>query len=245
MKTIFLCLTVFLLVTINSFSQVLQKKQITAPAIQKTELKKVSTQPKATVINPVVKQIVKSMDTANAKLADVIITMGYRTASNSSPDLILTHYKPQIDLFDENNRRIAHWEITNEDYINSDIQNQKPDQDGYLRITLHMKIDNNTAASFASFTKAKSKFKISSNGTFYKGLIVDWVTAKEAEDFFGVGLFQVALKFQSPLFKTEIRDYIHRFVYFSDRISLTHPAFAFSFSCNTPFYGVFDSDPLY
>ena len=243
MKPIILCLTVFLLATTNSFSQVLQKKQITAPAIQKTELKKVSTHPKATVINPVMKQIVKSMDTANAKLADVIITMGYRTASNSSRDLILTHYKPQIDLFDENNRHIAHWEITNEDYINSDIQNQKPDQDGYLRVTLHMKIDNNMAASFASFKKGT--FRISNNGSFYKGVIVDWVTAKEVEDFFRVGLFQVALKFQSPLFKTEIRDYLQRFVYFNVAIFLAHPALAYSFSCNTVPFGVFDNDPLY
>jgi hypothetical protein len=243
MKPIFLCLIAFLLVTINSFSQVLQKKQITAPVIQKPEQKKVSIQPKATVTNPAVKQIIKPMDTANAKLTDVIITMGYRTCSNSSSDLILTHYKPQIDLFDENNRHIAQWEITNEDYTNNDIQNQKPDQDGEFRVTLHMKIDNNTAASFTSLKKGT--FKISSNGSFYKGVIVDWVTAQKVEDFFGVGLFQVTLKFQSPSFKTEVRDYIHRFMYFSDRISLAHPAFAYSFSCNGPSFGIFDSDPLY
>lgn len=74
MKVTILCLIGFLLMTFNTFSQVAQKKQTTAPVIQKAELKKANvSQPKAVVINPAQNQFVKPKDTANAKLTEVTI----------------------------------------------------------------------------------------------------------------------------------------------------------------------------
>ena len=242
MKPIILCLTVLLLVTNNSFSQVLQKKQVTAPVLQKTEQKKASVQPKAIVTNPALKQIMKPMDTLNAKLSDVEFIMGYSTPynKNGSRDLILTHYHPQFDLFDENNRHIAEGEITNEDYNSNDIQNQEPDKfDGSLAISLHMKLDNNTDFSLASFKKGTIKM---SNVAFYNG------PAKGVQDYFTIKYIKAILTFRDPSLHANISGYGNLPQHLSVELSLKHPSTAFSFHCvYVPPYlgGSFDTKPLY
>ncbi|HEY2721916.1 MAG TPA: hypothetical protein VGI82_09325 [Chitinophagaceae bacterium] len=245
MKPVILCLTVFLLIAINSFSQVLQKKQTTAPVIQKTDLNKTgTTQPKAIAVNPAEKQFVKPMDTANAKLTDILITLGYSTPANASRDLILTHYKPHIDLFDENNRPIAHWEVTNEDYTNSNIQNQTPDNSNALVITFHMKIDNTTTPSFASFKKGTIKI---SNVTFYNG---NGLVSGSSQDFFAIKHVQGTLKFLGPSLKLDMGavrglEGDIESVYYDDNLSLQHPATVFSFSCPTTWACYISPNPVY
>ena len=107
MKPIISCLSVFLLVTINSFSQVLQKKQTTAPVVERNTITKSSVLTGKTQgsvnQNPNTK-------TDNSKATLLNASFFVVTASNSSSDPATnkaanTHWS--CTLFDQNNRQVA------------------------------------------------------------------------------------------------------------------------------------------
>lgn len=200
MKVTILCLIGFLLMTFNTFSQVAQKKQTTAPVIQKAELKKANvSQPKAVVINPAQNQFVKPKDTANAKLTEVTIDMVYETpwtsSTNSNPlgDL-KDNSKPQIDLFAIGDNQIAH-QVAHWDF-NDGFQNQKM-IGADLHTILLLKIPDNTAASFLSFRNADLKIRFAG---FYKG---DGAYGAGGASF-SISKSLLTLKFLNPSFNMKI-----------------------------------------
>lgn len=208
MKPVILCLTIFLLMTINTFSQVAQKKQTIAPINQKAKQKKVIPQIKTAVINPAGNQVIAPKDTANAKLADAIIDMVYAECGGTNSDNmddITRHYKPEIDLFDYSNNLIAHWDFTN------GIQNQSSedypnDINGFshaFHVTLLMKIDN--AASFTSLKSGMFKIRVEHFlDQLYTG----------GDDCFSIKNIQLTLKFLNPAFNAivyhkEVHQYLN------------------------------------
>lgn len=240
--SIFLCLIIFLLATINGFSQVAQKKQTAGPVTQKQITTPHNTeQKKAVNVNSVEKQFVKQ-DTANAKLTDVTISMEYRTAANSSPDMVRTHYKPRIDLLDKDSHNVADWTIDNPDYTSS----QTPNQKGNQWISIHMKI-NKSDASYASLQKGTIKI---GGITFSSGMVPDWFSGKMVQDYFTVESLYVTLKFLNPGFTMPIGAIfsMERSIEpasYQVELNLNRSSAGFSFFSDSPKYGLLSLQALY
>ena len=142
MKPIFLCLVLFLLATINSFSQVLQKKQMTTPVMQRNTIIKSSVN--AGKMQGSLNQNTNTIvDSAKATLLDASFFIV--TAKNSSLDPatnkdINTHWS--CALFDQNNRQVASFydDNNNDEYVS-----------GSQTSVLKMQINNTT--TFGDFSK--------------------------------------------------------------------------------------------
>jgi uncharacterized membrane protein len=176
MKPIFLCLIVFLLVTIKSFSQVLQRKQTTTPVVQRT-ITKTSVIPRK-MQSSIPQNTSTKIDSAKATLYDASFVVV--TAKNSSLDpetnkAANTHWS--CTLFDQNNRQVASFnDDSNDEYVS-----------GYQTPVLKMQVDNATLL-----------------GDFSKGGRLHISITPKGNDTWEISDFNLTIDFHNPLFTQKL-----------------------------------------
>jgi hypothetical protein len=128
-------------------------------------------------------------DSAFSKLAGASVQIAFTNAYNA-PDYILAHYRPQLYLYDDNNKIVAHWDVS--------LKSQGPTKDAdqmSTDITFLMNIDD--AVPFIAF-KSKSRFRIGFENFTNGGLDgggADWIR---------VSWYILTLQFSNPSFNEQI-----------------------------------------
>jgi hypothetical protein len=128
-------------------------------------------------------------DSVFSKLTGASVQIAFTNAYNI-PDYILAHYRPQLYLYDDNNKIVAHWDVS--------LKSQGPTKDADQMssdITFPMNIDD--AVPFNSF-KSKSRFRIGFESFTNGGLDgggADWIR---------VTWYILTLQFSNPSFNEQI-----------------------------------------
>src|ERR1017187_6938964 len=148
MKTYFSMIA--LLITINSFSQVILKRSesteaktlvVSVGGVKQTLIQKQSSVNRILLI---------PKDTANAQMAGAIVDIGFNSAYGKDYYEVLGRYNLQIFLLNENNIEVGRWTYNrNKPNVTQDLN---ASNDGYSHLQLPMEIENSKAASsFGSF----------------------------------------------------------------------------------------------
>jgi hypothetical protein len=128
-------------------------------------------------------------DSAFSKLTGANVQIAFTNAYNS-PDYVLAHYRPQLYLYDDNNKIVAHWDVS--------LKSQGPTKDAdqmSFDVTFLMNIDD--AVPFISF-KNKGRFRIGFENFTNGGLDgggADWIR---------VSWYILTLQFGNPSFNEQM-----------------------------------------
>ena len=128
-------------------------------------------------------------DSSFSKLTGASVQIAFTNAYNS-PEYVLAHYRPQIYLYDDNIKIVAHWDVS--------FKSQGPTKDAdqmSFDITFLMNIDD--AVPFISF-KNKSRFRIGFENFTNGGL------AGGGPDWIRVTWYSLMLQFSNPSFNRQV-----------------------------------------
>lgn len=194
MKSTILCLTFFLLATINSFSQNTFKKaastEAKTPVMNVGDMKKEPLIQKQTETN---RTLLVPMDTANAQMTNAIVDIGYNSAYGVYD--VFGRYHLQIFLLNENNIEIARWSF-NENKPNVTNPSNTAN-DGYAHVQLQMEIENSKAASSFGSLKKGATLKFVFDCAFQN-------IEGGGENYFYINTFSATFKFRNPWFSTSM-----------------------------------------
>ncbi len=193
MKAHFSIVSLLLLITINSFSQVTVKRAASTRA--QTPVVNVGGV-KQTLIPkqiPANRTLLIPIDTANAQMSDVVVEIAFSSPYQSFD--VLGRYNLQIFLLNENNIEIARWNFNRNKPNES--QDLNATNDGYYHVQLPLEIENSKAASTLGSFKKGATLKFFFDHSFQN-------IAYQTEDYFFINSFTITLKFQKPSFNTVI-----------------------------------------
>jgi hypothetical protein len=128
-------------------------------------------------------------DSSFSKLTGVTVQIAFTNAYNA-PDYVLSHYRPQLFLYDDNNKIVAHWDIS--------MKSQGPTKDAdqmSTDVTFLMNIDE--AVPFIAF-KNTGRFRIGFQNFTNGGLDgggADWIR---------VTYYFLTLQFGNPSFNEQV-----------------------------------------